>query len=318
MRQFMMTVTALAAFGAMVVKAQAETPRPGTKEFLVRYIHSMERGQPNDDEMTPKLATINHSQFSWSGPLMRSVGPFKSITFRTVNAQGWEVYDAIFEKGRVEFSIAPLTSDGKVTGLRWQVLSDAFGPRPNNAGCETPRFHFNDDAVSQATMSVSRNAVCRLTVLISAHASSGDEGILSSTVTAKPKLGKVAKATARQFAYFPNKNVTGDDYFAIDFRYDRGGQQHRTTLQVTVHNNGTAFLPEYGARKGIVEALSAAPSTCTGMESVCRSQRQCDYSGGRTLARICGGKFCDWEFEQCMKTGWWQTGRGVSRQVERR
>jgi hypothetical protein len=78
-----------------------------------------------------------------------------------------------------------------------------------------------------------------------------------------------------------------------------------------------AQTPRSGARIGMAEALSAAPLTCTGMQSVCRSHRMCD-TGGHPLAHICGGKFCDWEFEQCMKSGWWQVGRGISRPVERR
>ncbi len=70
-------------------------------------------------------------------------------------------------------------------------------------------------------------------------------------------------------------------------------------------------------RQGMAEALSAVPLTCTGMMSVCRTHRMCD-TGGHPLAHICSGKFCDWEFEKCMQSGWWQVGRGISRQVERR
>jgi hypothetical protein len=65
---------------------------------------------------------------------------------------------------------------------------------------------------------------------------------------------------------------------------------------------------------GTAVTLSAAPSTCSGMELVCRSNRECN-SGGR--ARICGGRFCAWELKQCMASGWWQ-GSLISRQVERR
>jgi hypothetical protein len=99
-----------------------KTPSPGTEESLRRFIESMQRGQPNYDEMTPPLAAANRSQVSRTGPLMQSLGALKSITFRTVNAQGWDVYDASFEKGRAEFSIAPLTSDGKVTARAWHIL----------------------------------------------------------------------------------------------------------------------------------------------------------------------------------------------------
>jgi hypothetical protein len=128
MRQFMMTVMALATLGAMVVTAQAQSP--GTKESLVRFIQSMQRGRPNYDEMSPELAAINRSQVSRTGPLMKSLGPLKSITFRTANADGWDVYDATFKKARVEFSIAPLTSDGKVTDRRWEIISGSQAVSP--------------------------------------------------------------------------------------------------------------------------------------------------------------------------------------------
>jgi hypothetical protein len=104
------------------------------------------------------------------------------------------------------------------------------------AGCQRFQFHFNDDGVTPLTINASRNAVCTFHANIG-DAYSGDAGILSSTVTAKPKLGKLGKATVRQFAYATNKDVTGEDYFAIDFRYDRKGQRHRSTLAVTVHIN---------------------------------------------------------------------------------
>jgi hypothetical protein len=99
-----------------------KTPSPGTEESLRRFIDSMQRGQPNYDEMTPPLAAANRSQVSRTGPLMKSFGALQSLTFRTVNAQGMDVYDAVFEQGRVEFSIAPLTSDGKVTTRAWHKL----------------------------------------------------------------------------------------------------------------------------------------------------------------------------------------------------
>jgi hypothetical protein len=99
-----------------------KTPSPGTEESLRRFVDSMQKGQPKYDEMTPLLAAANRSQVPRTGPLMKSFGALKSLTFRTVNAQGMDVYDVIFEQGRVEFSIAPLTSDGKVTARAWHKL----------------------------------------------------------------------------------------------------------------------------------------------------------------------------------------------------
>jgi hypothetical protein len=104
------------------VRIANKTPSPGTEESLRRFIDSMQSGQPNYDEMSPLLAAANRSQVSRTGPLMKSLGALQSLTFRTVNAQGMDVYDANFEQGRVEFSISPLTSDGKVTARAWHKL----------------------------------------------------------------------------------------------------------------------------------------------------------------------------------------------------
>jgi hypothetical protein len=113
-----------------------KTPSPGTEDSLRRFIDSMQRGQPNYDEMTPLLAAANRSQVSRTGPRMQSLGALKSITFRTVNAQGFDVYDATFEQGRVEFTIAPLTSDGKVTTRSWRVLSGSQTQQQVKRGAE--------------------------------------------------------------------------------------------------------------------------------------------------------------------------------------
>ena len=72
--------------------------------------------------MPPPLAAANRLQVSRTGPLMKSFGALQSLTFRTMNAQGMDVYDAIFEQARVEFLIALLTSDGKVTARAWHKL----------------------------------------------------------------------------------------------------------------------------------------------------------------------------------------------------
>jgi hypothetical protein len=57
-----------------------------------------------------------------AAPLMKSFGVLESLTFRTVDAQGMDVYDAVFEQARAEFGIAPLTSEGKVAVHRWHKL----------------------------------------------------------------------------------------------------------------------------------------------------------------------------------------------------
>jgi hypothetical protein len=60
----------------------------------------------------------------------------------------------------------------------------------------------------------------------------------------------------------------------------------------------------------------SGPATCTGLKLAClsgRVRRPCFGSAEGGLA--CGG--CDWAWERCMKTGWWEAFHG-GRTAERR
>jgi len=128
------------ASNADQIAMSSTTPSPGTDAWLRRFIDSMQRGQPNFDEMTPELANVNRARFFRSGgPLMQSLGAFQSLTFRakdpsrteragqfiTATTRSVDIFDAAFEKRRAEFTIGPLRADGKVEHLRWQVLPTA-------------------------------------------------------------------------------------------------------------------------------------------------------------------------------------------------
>jgi hypothetical protein len=66
-------------------------------------------------------------------------------------------------------------------------------------------------------------------------------------------------------------------------------------------------------------AVSAAQSTCTGLKSACLSGEDCYISGGGTYSysRPYCQKLCDFKWEQCLKTGWWEGGH-LHRSAERR
>ena len=57
---------------------------------------------------------------------------------------------------------------------------------------------------------------------------------------------------------------------------------------------------------------TSEPATCTGLKLLCLSGKLC-LGHVYSTPLICGGKFCDSEWEHCMKTGWWN-----GRQAERR
>jgi hypothetical protein len=95
---------------------------PGTQASLRRFIDSLERGQPNYEEMTTPLAATVRQEWTQTGPKIKQMGALKSITFRTVSPQDMDVYDVQFDHAKVEWGIAPLTDDGKVISRYWREL----------------------------------------------------------------------------------------------------------------------------------------------------------------------------------------------------
>jgi beta-lactamase regulating signal transducer with metallopeptidase domain len=96
---------------------------PGTEASLRRYIDSLEKGQPNYDDMAPALAAIVKLQLPELLASIRTWGALESIAFKGGGTRGMDVYEVTFEHGRVEWSVAPLTSDGKVERRGFRPLS---------------------------------------------------------------------------------------------------------------------------------------------------------------------------------------------------
>ena len=106
---------------ALLARIRANKPAPGTEESLRRYIVSLEKGEPNYQEMTPNLSDVVHAQAPIILQQIASFGPLKSIRFKSVNAAGMDVYDVAFKNREVTWMIAPLTSDGKVYMRGFQI-----------------------------------------------------------------------------------------------------------------------------------------------------------------------------------------------------
>jgi serine-type D-Ala-D-Ala carboxypeptidase/endopeptidase len=101
---------------------RSNAPSPGTKASLLRYIDSLERGQPNYQEMTPEMATLVRKQLPLIEGIIRKMGALQSLQFKGVNAAGMDTYDATFAHGRLEWAIGPLTVDGKVAERGFRIL----------------------------------------------------------------------------------------------------------------------------------------------------------------------------------------------------
>jgi beta-lactamase regulating signal transducer with metallopeptidase domain len=98
-------------------------PNPGTEASLRRYIESIQRGQPNYDEMGPQLAQAVRNQLADTQARIQPLGALKSITFKGKGPMSMDVYDVAFDRGRAEWSVGPLTADGKVERRGYRVIN---------------------------------------------------------------------------------------------------------------------------------------------------------------------------------------------------
>ena len=109
--------------GAVPSEAQAQSqPHPGTAASLRRYIDSLEVGKPNYDEMSPHLAKAVRQELPQIEEIIQSTGTFQSMFFVDVDRNGMDVYHVSFERGEIEWHIAPLSSDGKVERRHFREL----------------------------------------------------------------------------------------------------------------------------------------------------------------------------------------------------
>lgn len=109
--------TAMKAEAALQARIRANEPSPGTEAAIRHWIAAKERGQTDEADMAPNLAAMDRVQQPLIRRTLEQMGPFKSLTFQRVNAQGMDVYRASFAHGQLDVLIAPLTPDGKITGL---------------------------------------------------------------------------------------------------------------------------------------------------------------------------------------------------------
>jgi hypothetical protein len=72
--------------------------------------------------MSPLMADSVREQLPQIEAVIHRMGAFQSMVFKGVDGDGMELYNVTFEHGRVEWSIGPLTSDGKVVRRRFRIL----------------------------------------------------------------------------------------------------------------------------------------------------------------------------------------------------
>jgi hypothetical protein len=101
-------------------KIRSQTATPGSEAALRRMIAWHASGNPDYTQMSPELAKLVEQQLPRSTVLFKELGALKSVDFKGVGNQGWDIYDLTFENGRAVYRIA-LSSDGIITGAMMQV-----------------------------------------------------------------------------------------------------------------------------------------------------------------------------------------------------
>ena len=107
---------------ALTQRIKNNTPSPGTEAALRHQIETEINDRPDYSVLMPGLAAATREQWPVIQQMISSLGSLKSITFKSVSPGGADVYDVVFERGRTQWQISPLSPDGKVQGLFWHRL----------------------------------------------------------------------------------------------------------------------------------------------------------------------------------------------------
>ncbi len=105
------------------------TARPG-ELALRKHLASVQRGEPNYDDMIPELAGLIRSQPGALAAIAQA-GPVESVVFKGQGAKGADIYEVTTTHGLSEWRIM-LAPDGKIAFIRFRPLekppAQALGP----------------------------------------------------------------------------------------------------------------------------------------------------------------------------------------------
>ena len=109
-------------FARLVGQFVDTKPHPDREASVRRYVESLERGAPNYDEMNATQAAEVRQQASQILQLIAQMGALASVTYEHGTEDGADVYLVAFEHGQAEWTIGPLTPDGKVQSRMFRLL----------------------------------------------------------------------------------------------------------------------------------------------------------------------------------------------------
>ena len=105
---------------ALAQRIKGNVPSRGTEAAVRTQIEGLETGQADFNALTPPLAAAAREQWPVMQPAISSLGAVKSIAFKSVDGIGQDIYEVVFERGHTEWTIAPLTGDGRISSISWR------------------------------------------------------------------------------------------------------------------------------------------------------------------------------------------------------
>ncbi len=98
-----------------------QTPSPGTEAAVRRAIHELQLGQPNYDLMTTPMGAAIRQQLPRLRTTMVQFGALQSVTFKSVEPDGTDIYEVKFEHASTEWRVM-LGPDGKTQSLTFRPI----------------------------------------------------------------------------------------------------------------------------------------------------------------------------------------------------
>ena len=101
-------------------KIKSKKPSPGGKEIIRNLIAQYQQGTADYSGMSCALETVAREQATVIMAELVQAGAMRTISFKGIGRDGWDVYNANFANGDMECRIS-LASDGRIDGLffRW-------------------------------------------------------------------------------------------------------------------------------------------------------------------------------------------------------
>jgi hypothetical protein len=107
---------AKAAAKAFAARLSRQQPLPQSEAMIRKLIASAQAGSIDKAKMTPKMLEVLEGQETAIRNDIIKAGSLRSLSFKGVGPDGWDVYDAVFANGQQQWRVN-MDQEGKVNGL---------------------------------------------------------------------------------------------------------------------------------------------------------------------------------------------------------